>query len=99
MEFLDFVAKVKEKVESIQSFREALIAKDKEDDHTRHFKEIFVYLAEVFIKFFSVNWIFSGRVAHKDTHLKFRFKMLRRIKNPESFTYIQKSTRGKKNRP
>jgi hypothetical protein len=53
------------------------------------FKNILKKLGEIFIKNFSVNWIFSGKMTYKEAHLKFRFKMLRRIRNPELFTYLK----------
>jgi len=52
-------------------------------------KRGFAEVGEVFIKNFSVNWAFHSRVFHKEAHLKFRYKMLRRVRNPELFTYLK----------
>jgi len=94
-DFVHFVSSIKETIESIQSFRTVLLESEDDKEEIKAFRRIFASIGEVFIKYFSVNWIFSGRVTHKDAHLKFRFKMLRRIKNPENFTYIQKNHRAK----
>jgi len=88
-EFLAYISKVKESIDSIQSFRSLLLVRDDDTDDIVAFKKAFAAIGEIFIKYFSVNWIFSGRITHKDTHLKFRFKMLRRIQHPEFFTYLK----------
>jgi len=88
-EFLTYISKVKESIDSIQSFRSLLLVREDDPADVVAFKKAFAAIGEVFIKYFSVNWIFSGRITHKDTHLKFRFKMLRRIQHPEFFTYLK----------
>ena len=52
-------------------------------------KKVFSLIGEVFIKDVSVNWIFAARIKYKKAYLKFRFKVLRRIKNPEFLTYLR----------
>jgi len=52
-------------------------------------KKIFQYLGIVFIKCFSVNWIFDSKLSYKEIYLKFRFKVLRRFQNPENFTPLK----------
>ena len=88
-DFIQFMKSAKRSIESLQSFRSLLLITAKDDIRTASFKKIFGLLGEVFIKFFSVNWIFSGKILHKESHLQFRFKMLRRIKNPQFFTYLK----------
>jgi len=88
-QFQEFISKVKESIDSIQSFRALLLIRDDDTSDVVAFKRVFASIGEIFIKYFSVNWIFSGRITHKDAHLKFRFKMLRRIKHPEFFTYLK----------
>ncbi len=93
-EFVNFVLNAKENIESMSSFRNLLLVHAEDDEQTSKLKKVFAAVSEVFIKYFSVNWIFSGRLTYKEIHLKFRFKLLRRIQNPESFTYL--SLRAKK---
>lgn len=88
-DFVGYIGKAKETIEGIDTFRTLLLVKEGDDDKVAAFKRIFRETAEVFIKYFSVNWIFSGRMMNKKVHLKFRFKMLRRIMNPELFTYLK----------
>jgi len=89
-EFTDFVDGSKSAVTGITSFRNMLMINEEEDDEKCvACKSVFQKIAEVFIKYFSVNWIFSGKVTHKLTYLKYRGKMLRRIQNPELFIYLK----------
>ena len=90
--FIDFVGEAKEEIGGIQSFRNLLLIKPADSTLMIKYKKIFKLISEVFIKYFSVNWIMNGKVTHKLVYLKYRFKVLRRIQNPESFTYIRKRT-------
>lgn len=87
--FLEFASKAKDTIESINTFRDVLLITKKDDTQTVSLRKALAGIGEVFIKFFSVNWIYSGRLTHKEPHLKARFKILRRIRNPESFTYLR----------
>jgi len=87
--FIEFIMKAKDGIESILSFRNYLLVTEEDSEETAKFKKIFSLISEVFIKYFSVNWIFSGRLTYKESHLKFRFKLLRRIKNPEAFITLK----------
>jgi hypothetical protein len=62
---------------------------DEDDEYTRSYKRVFQGISKVFIKFFSVNWIFDGKLKYKNEHIKFRNRMLRRIEKPEMFTYLK----------
>ncbi len=88
--FKTFVINKKETIESIDTFRE-LLTPDREHDTPAEMKSKLVFkdLSEVFIRDFAVNWIFSSRIRYRETHLNLRCKMLRRVKNPEHFTYLQ----------
>jgi hypothetical protein len=88
VEFQKFIGKQKNTISGIDSFK-ALLQEDMIDtEEIRSYKRLFKYLAEIFVKYFSVNWIFHSRMKYRDVHLKFRHKMLRRIRNPDLFTYI-----------
>lgn len=88
-DFLEFVEKARCEINGLFNFRRVLLPTEKDSREIIASKRVFVLISEVFIKFFSVNWIFNGKVIHKLTHLHYRFKMLRRIKCPELFTYIR----------
>ncbi len=87
--FADYVNEIKEKIDGLQHFRSVLLMKETDDERMLAMKRCFVQISEVFIKKFSVNWIYHSKVFHKEAHLKFRFKMLRRIQCPELFTYLK----------
>ena len=89
-EFCTFVKQEKGKIGSIDSLRSLMLVEEHDSPRTAACKKAFQTIAEIFIKCFSVSWITHGRVTYKLHHLKFRHKMLRRIKNPELFTYLKR---------
>jgi len=92
--FTIFIRERKEKVNSIESLKRLLIAMEGDTPEEQEYKLLFKDISIIFLKYFSANWIYSGRLMHKKDHLRFRFKMLRRIQDPEHFTYL-KSSSGK----
>jgi len=88
-EFQSFISKRKEYITNINNFRALLQEYDDDSDREKAFKRIFREVGKVFVKYFSVNWIFDGKMKYKHDHLKYRGKMLRRINNPELFTYLK----------
>jgi len=79
----------REKVHCIRSLRELLLPKAEDSENRKSFKEIFGIICEVFLKFFSVNWIFNSKLNDKMKYLKYRGKILRRVQDPEHFTYLE----------
>lgn len=86
--FLGFISTYKESIDSIDSLRAFLIVYEDDEPEMVAYKTIFRGLCEIFLKYFAVNWVFHGKMMHKIDHLKYRHKMLRRVKNPEYFTYL-----------
>ena len=87
--FKSFMISMKESIDGIASLRSLLLAARDDDKETIILKRIFQKMCVVFIKNFSVNWIFGGRLKNKIAHLKCRFRMLRRVLNPQHFTYMK----------
>jgi len=87
-DFVNYVKNMKEKIDGLFRFRSLLLKESGNSDH-KAYKKMFQMISEIFIKYFSVNWIFHSKIQYRQTHLNFRFKMLRRIQNPELFTYLQ----------
>lgn len=88
-EFKEFLLTQKEIINSIKTLRDALLIPEGDRSKLSAFKRAFKAISEIFIKFFSVNWIFNSKINDKTLHLKYRFKILRRIRNPEHFTYLE----------
>jgi hypothetical protein len=88
-EFSDLMQQFKDEIGSIQAFRERLVSAPQEDEKLKTLKIIFQKIGEIFMKYFSVNWVFTSRIGHKMEHIKYRFKILRRIQKPESFVYLK----------
>lgn len=91
--FVGFIKGQKESVNSIESLRRLLVGNKNDAEEVLAYKIIFKELSTIFLKYFAVNWIFGGKLTHKNAHLKYRFKMLRRIQDPENFTYLKTSAK------
>ncbi len=83
----------KKKVNCIKTLRALLLNDGRDSKEMRAFKPIFQRVCIVFLKFFCANWIFNSKVADKMKHLKYRGKMLRRVQNPQFFTYLEDSSK------
>jgi len=89
-QFRDYILRQKDKINCIVNLRELLLPHDGDTREVRAYRKIFQTLCEVFIKYFSVNWIYSsGKLYDKMSHLKCRYKILRRIRDPVNFTYFE----------
>jgi len=91
--FQEYIKNKKEGINSIDSLRKLLVPEQEDSDELRAFKMIFKQVSIIFLKYFSVNWIYGGKLTHKNSHLQFRFKMLRRVQNAEHFTYLKASAK------
>jgi hypothetical protein len=92
--FMEDIKQKKESTNSMESLRRLLMENSDDNEETRECKRLFKEVSIIFMKYFSVNWIFNGKLVHKHAHLKFRFKMLRRIQNPQHFTYLKTSAKN-----
>lgn len=92
-DFQNYIKGKRDIIDSMKSIRDLLLVKKNDDEKLKAYKEIFQKISVVFIKFFSVNWIFQGKMTYKQAHVDARFKMLRRIRNPEQFTYFKDFTK------
>lgn len=88
-DFLTYMKLAKDSIQGIDSFRAFLLITKGDSALNVAQKRAFQGISIAFIKYFSVNWIMHGRISNKIVYLKYRFKVLRRIQNPESFTYLQ----------
>jgi len=88
-EFREILEARKKDIHCIQSLRGLLLIEKEDSYKTKSFKKAFKKVCLVFLKFFSVNWIFHSKISDKMMHLKYRGKMLRRVQAPEYFTYLE----------
>jgi len=93
--FWEFTKVAKVKIGGIGGLKTIIIEHKNDSEQIKIYKRIFFKIAEIFIKNFSVNWIVHSRLKHKPTYLKYRLKMLRSIRSPESFTSIKDGRRKK----
>jgi len=87
-DFRNYLVERKENMDGISSLRALLLITEEDDYVTKAIKKTFQFSAEIFVKYFSVNWIYNSKVGDKKNHLRARFKILRRIQSPEYFTYF-----------
>ena len=93
--FKAFVEKNKQKINCIKNLRGLLLADGTKDTaEVMCFKELFQEISVIFMKFFSVNWLFSSKIGDKKAHLKYRMKLMRRVQNPRHFTYLEDFSRN-----
>jgi len=84
--FVNFMSQSKEcALNGIQAFRAMILDNESADEGLIACKKILKQLSEVFIKYFSVNWIMHSKINSKGAYLKYRFQMLRKIQNPECY--------------
>jgi len=88
-EFTGMMKLAKKTIRSIDSFRSLLLINDTDAPLLVRQKKAFQAISIIFVKYFSVNWIIHSRLDNKMVYLKHRSKMLRRIENPITFTYLK----------
>jgi len=81
--FKKYIQDKKDGLSGVVELRALLLIQNKDSEKIAKFKRIFQKVAEIFIKYFSVNWIFSGKLTYKMEYVKYRNKLLRKIRNPE----------------
>jgi len=87
--FARYIDGKRTQITNIESLRKLLIVEESDDNVMKAYKKIFQEVSIIFLKYFCVNWIFHSKVIQKNAHMKFRFKMLRRVQDPEHFTYLK----------
>jgi len=87
--FRQILSAQKTKINCIKSLREALLIEEKDCNEVQLFKRLFQVTCKIFIKYFSVNWIYNGKLTDRVRYLEYRGKILRRIKHPEHFTFLK----------
>lgn len=87
--FRKYINQKREKVNCIQNLRSMLLVLERDTVKVAAYKRVFREICLVFLKYFSVNWVFESRVKNKIVFLRYRFKLLRRVQRPEHFTYLE----------
>jgi len=87
--FISFIKKKKKAANCIKKLREMLPSRVNQEGPNLAEKVAFQQLCVIFLKIFSVNWLFNSKIDNKQTHLGYRFKILRRVRDPDHFTYLK----------
>ena len=96
-DFVSFVKEIIHRIAGTASLGSLLLIGREDNLNTVACKKIFQMISEVFIKYFSVNWIMHTKLTQKLVYLKFRSKMLRRVQNPELFAHVRRRGRNGNN--
>ncbi len=94
--FRELLLEEKKNVNCIKSLRDLLLIMEDDDKERGIFKRLFQELCKIFMKFFSVNWIYNSKIVDKVKYLKYRGKITRRIQDPMYFTYLESFVNKKK---
>lgn len=86
----EYCNRMKTSICSFNSLRAAVMLDQSEPTELVYVKKVFRRIAEVFMKYFSVNWIFGGKLLYRNVYLKHRGPLLRGIKYPEVYTSIKR---------
>jgi len=87
--FIEYLSSSKGRITGVEGLKSLLLITEEDNEKVASYKLAFKMLCEIFIKYFSVNWIIHGRVTNKLVYLKYRTRVLVRVQNPEQFTYIK----------
>ena len=88
--FRQMLASKRRKTNCIKSFRELLVIDESKDsEEIKISKGLFTEACRAFLKYFWVNWIYNSKLNDKSKYLKYRGRLLRRVENPELFTYLE----------
>jgi hypothetical protein len=79
----------KSNVNCISNLRQVLVQEQEDSDEIKAFKVLFQKACTVFLKFFSVNWIYNSKLTEKSKYLRYRGRLLRRVQDPAKFTYLE----------
>jgi len=87
--FYDYIKQRKKSANCIKQLRAMLPVGNEASEEELKLKKVFQEICIIFLKFFCVNWLYSSKISEKVAHLKYRFKLMRRVKNPQYFTYLK----------
>lgn len=82
--FHEYLLQLKPMISGYKNFEGFFIIKETDNSQVVLYKKVLKKLGEIFMKYFSVNWIFHGKVAHKLVYLRHRHAILQRIMKPQN---------------
>jgi len=87
--FKQILSLKKKNVNCIKGLRALLLQVESDSKDIKAFKGMFQKCCEVFLKYYCVTWIYNSKVDNRLKHLGYRGKILRRVRNPKFFTYLE----------
>ncbi|CAK83430.1 unnamed protein product (macronuclear) [Paramecium tetraurelia] len=86
-DFLQILKEKKNKMTNIQQLRELWV--DCEDEKLKSFNKTFRIFSQYFLRQQSVAYIYNSRIMNTGWHLKYRYNLLRALREPQNFKYIK----------
>ncbi|CAD8082191.1 unnamed protein product [Paramecium sonneborni] len=86
-DFLQILKEKKNKMTNIQQLRELWI--DSDEEKLKQFNKTFRIFSQYFLRQQSVAYIYNSRIMNTGWHLKYRYNLLRALREPQNFKYIK----------
>jgi len=87
-EFLAFAKHARDAIQNAETMRDSFLIRIEDSERQIAIKRLFQKAAEIFIKYFSINWIFSGKLIYKQVYVQARGDLLRKILKPETLSSL-----------
>ncbi|CAD8093356.1 unnamed protein product [Paramecium sonneborni] len=86
-DFLQILKEKKNKMTNIQQLRELWV--DCNEGKIKEFNKTFRIFSQYFLRQQSVAYIYNSRIMNTGWHLKYRYNLLRALREPQNFKYIK----------
>ncbi|CAD8161091.1 unnamed protein product [Paramecium octaurelia] len=87
VKFINKISQYKKQLLNIRVFS-ALLQRS-EDPEEEEYRQAFRIISQIFIKKQAINYIFNSKIVQYNWHMKYRQKIYKGIKDPNSFSHIK----------
>ncbi|CAD8062212.1 unnamed protein product [Paramecium sonneborni] len=85
VDFVNFLKNKKNQMTNIKQLRDLWVDGGKNAE----FNRVFRIISQQFLKTQAVSYVYNSRISNTQWHLKYRFNLLRALKEPENFKFIK----------
>ncbi|CAD8147833.1 unnamed protein product [Paramecium octaurelia] len=84
-DFINFLKNKKNQMTNIKQLRDLWVDGGKNSE----FNRVFRIISQQFLKSQAVSYVYNSRISNTQWHLKYRFNLLRALREPENFKFIK----------
>ncbi|CAD8071643.1 unnamed protein product [Paramecium sonneborni] len=84
-DLVNFLKNKKNSMTNIKQLRDLWVNSGKNAEYNR----VFRIISQLFLKTQAVSYVYNSRISNTQWHLKYRFNLLRALKEPENFKFIK----------